>query len=47
VSTAELSFYPDEEAVVLGRADVPEETSSPRTAPGSFRPRTVELGVQA
>jgi ribosomal protein S18 acetylase RimI-like enzyme len=37
---------PDDEAVVLGAADVPEMLDLvERTQPGPFRPRTVELGT--
>lgn len=41
-----LAAVPDEEAVVLGAADVPEMLDLvERTRPGPFRPRTVELGT--
>ncbi|MET9556169.1 GNAT family N-acetyltransferase [Streptomyces sp. NPDC006645] len=41
-----LAAVPDEEAVVLGVADVPEMLDLvERTRPGPFRPRTVELGT--
>jgi ribosomal protein S18 acetylase RimI-like enzyme len=41
-----LAAVHDEEAVVLGAADVPEMLDLvERTRPGPFRPRTVELGT--
>ncbi|GAA4839950.1 GNAT family N-acetyltransferase [Luteimicrobium xylanilyticum] len=42
---SDVDAGPDEEAVVLGAADVPEMLDLvERTQPGPFRPRTVELG---
>jgi len=41
-----LDAQPDEEAVVLGPADVPAMLSlAERTKPGPFLPRTIELGT--
>lgn len=41
-----VAAVPDEEAVVLGAADVPEILDLvERTRPGPFRPRTIELGT--
>ncbi|GMA24075.1 hypothetical protein GCM10025864_18340 [Luteimicrobium album] len=41
-----VDAQPDDEAVVLGAADVPEMLDLvDRTQPGPFRPRTVELGT--
>ncbi|MFI6080123.1 GNAT family N-acetyltransferase [Streptomyces sp. NPDC051217] len=41
-----VDAVPDEEAVVLGAADVPQMLDLvDRTRPGPFRPRTVELGT--
>ena len=46
VSTPALRTYPDEEAVVLGRADIADAVDLvTRTEPGPFRPRTIELGT--
>lgn len=43
---ATVDARPDPEAVVLGRADVPEILALvERTAPGPFLPRTIELGT--
>jgi len=45
VETEALRTRPDEEAVVLGAADVPEMLALvERNQPGPFRPRTHELG---
>ena len=45
VQTDALSPRPDEEAIVLGGADVPEMLALvDRNQPGPFRPRTHELG---
>lgn len=41
-----VAAVPDEEAVILGAADVPEMLDLvERTRPGPFRPRTIELGT--
>lgn len=41
-----VTAVPDEEAVVLGAADVPQMLDLvERTRPGPFRPRTIELGT--
>ncbi|MFD3487899.1 GNAT family N-acetyltransferase [Streptomyces sp. NPDC058665] len=41
-----VDAVPDDEAVVLGAADVPEMLDLvERTRPGPFRPRTIELGT--
>lgn len=41
-----VAAVPDEEAVVLGAADVPQILDLvERTRPGPFRPRTIELGT--
>ncbi|MEV0775363.1 GNAT family N-acetyltransferase [Streptomyces sp. NPDC050433] len=43
---ASVDVVPDEEAVLLGAADVPEMLDLvERTRPGPFRPRTIELGT--
>jgi ribosomal protein S18 acetylase RimI-like enzyme len=43
---AELAGVEDEEAVVLGDADLPEMLDLvQRTRPGPFRPRTIDLGT--
>lgn len=45
VETDALQTRPDEEAVILGAADVPEMLALvERNQPGPFRPRTYELG---